>query len=80
MDNLHIYLRVSSDSQIEDGFGIQNQKELGLKISKLKNMNPIIINEGSQSSHSDSLDNRPQLRELLLKMEEGEVQHLVLII
>ena len=76
MDNLHIYLRVSSDSQIEDGFGIQNQKELGLKISKLKNMNPIIINEGSQSSHSDSLDNRPQLRELLLKMEEGEVQHL----
>ena len=24
MDNLHIYLRVSSDRQMEDGFGIQN--------------------------------------------------------
>ena len=33
MENLDIYLRVSTDSQIEDGFGIKNQKELGLKVS-----------------------------------------------
>ena len=33
MDNLDIYLRVSTDSQIDDGFGIENQKEVGLRVS-----------------------------------------------
>jgi hypothetical protein len=33
---LHIYLRVSSAVQMEDGFGIENQKELGLKVSKIQ--------------------------------------------
>jgi DNA invertase Pin-like site-specific DNA recombinase len=53
MKDLHIYLRVSSEIQSSDGFGLENQKDLGLKVSKQKGMNPIIHNEGSQSSHSD---------------------------
>ena len=75
-NKLHIYLRVSSVVQMEDGFGIENQKELGLKVSKIQNMEPIIHNEGSKSSHSDTLSQRPTLRNLLLKIEEGEVQNL----
>lgn len=75
-EELHIYLRVSSETQMTDGFGIENQKELGLKVSKLKGMKPIIHNEGSQSSHSDSIDNRPILRDLLIQIEEGKVQNL----
>ena len=74
MDNLHIYLRVSSDKQIDDGFGLESQKELGLKISKNLNLNPIIFDEGSSSSFSDSLSNRPKMRELLIEVEEGKVQ------
>jgi len=75
-NKLHIYLRVSSAVQMEDGFGIENQKELGLKVSKIQNMEPIIHNEGSKSSHSDTLSQRPTFRNLLLKIEEGEVQNI----
>ena len=32
-EKLHIYIRVSSDVQKTDGFGLDNQKELGLKVS-----------------------------------------------
>ena len=46
METLHIYLRVSSDSQLEDGFGIENQKEIGIKVSEKLGMNPQIWNEG----------------------------------
>ena len=74
--NLHIYLRVSTESQITDGFGLENQRELGLKVSNRLGMTPIIYDEGSSSSHSETIDGRPKLRELLLKIEDGEVENL----
>ena len=40
MDNLHIYLRVSSDKQIDDGFGLESQRKLGLRISKNLKLKP----------------------------------------
>ena len=76
MDNLHIYLRVSSDKQIDDGFGLESQRKLGLRISKNLKLKPIIFDEGSSSSFSDSLSNRPKMRELLIEVEEGKVQNL----
>lgn len=75
-EDLHIYLRVSSDVQSSDGFGLENQKELGLKVSELKGMNPIIHNEGSKSSHLETIEHRPILRELLYRMDEGDVKNL----
>ncbi len=75
-EDLHIYLRVSSEIQSSDGFGLENQKELGLKVSKIKGMNPIIHNEGPKSSHLETIEHRPILRELLYRMEEGEVKNL----
>lgn len=76
VEDLHIYLRVSSETQKSDGFGLENQRDLGLKVSKLKGMNPIIHNEGSKSSHNDSIEERPILKGLLLGMEEGSVKNL----
>ena len=76
MENLDVYLRVSSDSQIEDGFGIQNQKDLGIKVSKKLDMNPIIHNEGSKSSNSDMIEERPILNELMFKINNGEQKSL----
>ncbi|MDC0969672.1 recombinase family protein [Alphaproteobacteria bacterium] len=76
MNNLDIYLRVSTDSQIEDGFGIQNQKDLGIKVSEKLGMKPIIHNEGSKSSNSDLIEERPILNELMFKINSGEVKHL----
>jgi site-specific DNA recombinase len=76
MDNLDVYLRVSSDSQIEDGFGIQNQKELGIKVSQKLGMKYIEHNEGSKSSNTDFIEERPILNELMFKINNGEVKNL----
>ena len=73
---LHIYLRVSTETQITDGFGLENQKDLGHKVSERMGLKPIIFDEGHSSSHLDTIDHRPKLRELLLKIEDGEVENL----
>ena len=75
-ENLHIYLRVSSELQMTDGFGLENQKESGLKLSERLGMNPIIHNEGSKSSHSDNIEVRPILSDLMMRIEEGEIKNL----
>ena len=75
-EDLHIYLRVSTETQMEDGFGLENQRELGLKVSEQKGMNPIIHNEGGRSSHSETIEHRPILKELLFQIEEGRVRNL----
>ena len=75
-NNLHIYLRVSSDTQQSDGFGLENQKERGLKLCESLGMKPIIHNEGSKSSHSDSIEDRPKLSHLMSLVENGEVKNL----
>lgn len=75
-NNLHIYLRVSSDTQMTDGFGLENQKESGLKLCERLGLNPIIHNEGSKSSNTDSIEDRPILLQLMVKVESGEVKNL----
>lgn len=75
-DELHIYLRVSSDIQMTEGFGLENQKESGLKLCERLGMKPIIHNEGSKSSNTDSIEDRPTLSKLMMLVEEGKVKNL----
>ena len=75
-NELHIYLRVSTETQLTDGFGLENQKEVGLKVCENLGMIPVLYNEGHSSSHSESIDGRPQLQELLFNVEEGKVENL----
>ena len=75
-ESLHIYLRVSTETQVTDGFGLENQKDLGLKVCERMGLKSIIFDEGHSSSHLDTIDHRPKLRELLLKIEDGEVENL----
>lgn len=76
MENLHIYLRVSTDTQQTDGFGLENQKEVGLRVCEKLGMNPIIHNEGSKSSSSENIEDRPILNELMFKINDGEVNNI----
>ena len=62
---LHIYTRVSSTAQEEDGTSLDNQKNLGIKKSEILGMSYKVWDEGGQSSFHDDLDNRPVLVELL---------------
>ncbi len=76
MENLDIYLRVSTEQQIDDGFGIENQKEVGIKVSQKLGMKPIFWNEGSKSSSSDLIEDRPVLDELMFRINKGDVSNI----
>ncbi len=73
---LHIYTRVSTTSQKDDGTSLDNQRKLGEKKAKSLGMIPILHNEESASSSFDNFDNRPVLFQLLRKIEDGEVKNL----
>lgn len=73
---LHIYTRVSSAAQEDDGTSLDTQKELGIRRAKELGMTPKIWDEGGQSSRHDDLDNRPELKKILAGIDSGEVKHL----
>lgn len=76
VDTLHIYARVSSSAQEEDGTSLDTQLKLGIERSTALGMKYKLWNEGSQSSSKDDLSNRPVLTELLQEVQDGMVRHL----
>ena len=75
-ETLHIYLRVSSETQSADGFGLVVQKEWGENLSGILGFTPKIHDEGAASSSNDSLEKRPVLLSLLDQMDREEIKHL----
>lgn len=75
-ETLHIYTRVSTTAQEDDGTSLDTQKDLGIDRATKLGMKFRIWNEGSRSSSNDDLANRPVLSELLLHIEDGAVKHL----
>ena len=75
-DTLHIYTRVSTAAQEDDGTSLDTQKELGFKKAKDLGMEPRLWNEGGQSSKHDDFTNRPVLAQILTEIESGEIKHL----
>lgn len=73
---LHIYLRVSSDAQEADGFGLEIQRKGGLATASQYGLEPVLHEEGSASSFNENLDNRPVITKLLRMVADGEVKHL----
>lgn len=76
MQTLHIYTRVSTTNQEDEGTSLETQKELGIKKSLELGMDYQIWDEGGQSSSKDDLSNRPVLSDLLIKIDKGVVKHL----
>lgn len=75
-ETLHIYTRVSSATQEEDGTSLETQRELGIKCAEKNGFKFKIWNEGAQSSAKDDLTNRPVLTQLLDEITNHNVQHL----
>ena len=74
-DTLHIYTRVSSQSQTK-GESLDTQKTLGKEKATQLGMKVKVWNEGAASSHHEDLLNRPKLMELMNEVENGSVKHL----
>ncbi len=75
-ETLHIYARVSSSAQEEQGTSLTSQTEAGIAKAEQLGFEHIIWNEGGQSSRFEDLANRPVLRKLMLQIEEGIIKHL----
>jgi site-specific DNA recombinase len=76
---LHIYTRVSTETQAIEGTSLETQKELGIAKARELGFSHKLWNEGAKSSHNDDLTARPQLASLLSEMREGKVKHLWVI-
>ena len=75
-EKLGILTRVSSKPQETDGTSLEVQKKLGLKLSKSLGLEPMIFNEGSQSTYEVELTKRPILLDLLHHIQNNEIKKL----
>lgn len=73
---LHIYTRVSTVVQAEQGTSLESQRDLGIKKADELGFAYKVWNEGGKSSHHDEIADRPVLSELYTALKAGEVKHL----
>ncbi|GGF71783.1 serine recombinase [Terasakiella brassicae] len=73
---LHIYTRVSTVIQEEQGTSLETQKDMGIAKAKELGFDYEIWNEGGKSSKFEDLENRPILRKLMLAIEDEQVTDL----
>lgn len=75
-ETLHIYSRVSTQVQVDEGTSIQTQQEIGKQLAKQLGFKFQIWNEGGASSHHEEVHKRPKFAELLREIESGRIRHL----
>lgn len=73
---LHIYTRVSTIVQAEQGTSLDSQRELGIEKAKQLGYEYKVWDEGGRSSHHDDIAQRPQLNALYHAIKKGEVKNL----
>ena len=73
---LHIYRRVSTDRQEEDGYGLELQLDAGKSVADQLGFGFKLWDEGAQSSTKEDLSNRPVLTSLLKEVTSGGIEHL----
>ena len=73
---LHIYTRVSTAVQADEGMSLEFQRELGVKRAKELGFDYKLWNEGGKSSNHEELDKRPELSRLFNEIKNGVVKHL----
>ena len=73
---LHILTRVSSDTQKEDGYGLENQLQSGISVAEKIGFTYKHWDEGSVSSSKNTLRHRPVMTNVLGEVENGNIKHL----
>ena len=75
-ETLHIYTRVSTAAQRDDGTSLQTQLEQGIARAKQLGLRTQHWDEGGKSSHHEDLAARPKLAALYQAIKDGQVKHL----
>jgi DNA invertase Pin-like site-specific DNA recombinase len=73
---LHIYTRVSTSVQANEGTSLDTQQRLGETKAKQLKFVPVLWDEGGKSSHHEDMAGRPELLALFEAIKRGEVKHL----
>ncbi len=73
---LHIYIRVSTAAQAEQGTSLESQRDLGIKKAEQLGFGHRVWDEGGKSSHHEDIADRPVLSALFTALKEGSVKHL----
>lgn len=75
MPTLHIYTRVSTAVQADEGMSLDIQKDLGIKRANELGFDYVVWNEGGRSSNHEGVDKRPVLSQVYSKIKAGEIKH-----
>ncbi len=73
---LHIYTRVSTLVQADEGMSLDIQRDLGIKRATELGFEYKLWNEGGKSSNHEEIDKRPVLSQLFNEVKRGAVKHL----
>ena len=73
---LHIYTRVSTAVQADEGMSLDFQAEMGAKRAKDLGFSYILWNEGGKSSNHEDIAKRPILSQVYNQIVSGEIKHL----
>lgn len=75
MPTLHIYTRVSTTVQADEGMSLDIQRDLGIKRAGELGFDYVVWNEGGRSSNHEGVDKRPVLSQVYSKIKSGEIKH-----
>ena len=67
---LHIYTRVSTQAQVNEGTSLTTQHQLGKKKAKQLKFEPCHWDEGGKSSHHEDINGRTMNRDFGMNMFE----------
>jgi len=72
---LHIYTRVSTTAQEEQGTSLSSQEKLGRERAKALGFDARLWNEGGKSSNHEDIAGRPVLQALVNEIASGDAKH-----
>ena len=75
-ETLHIYTRVSTIAQADDGMSLDVQRDIGIERAQRLGFEYKVWNEGGRSSNHEEIDKRPILSQVYAAIRDGTIKHL----
>ena len=75
-ETLHIYTRVSTVVQADEGMSLDVQRDIGIDRAKSLGFEFKLWNEGGRSSNHEEIDKRPVLSQVYDAIRKGVIKHL----